>query len=236
MPSAPEVMGNPWEQRARLGWWRAVYENSKLFLSHPVRGFALTQPRGGLRGPFLFALVVLLVTGFVSELSESVYDIVFGPQSPGGLEDVIHLEVNDQPVFDVWWLPASVLGLAGFAGCVIAVVVGIPVFMLILPVVLLVWGGTLHLSLWLVRGLRSSAAGFQGTWATVCYATPAFVFGLVPVIGGVFVILGLGILQGIGFRQLHGTTSLRATVALVLPVLAVLILLAVYVLLSPEPG
>ncbi len=77
--------------------------------------------------------------------------------------------------------------------------------------------GLHHLCLKLVGGLRHSKAGYQGTWATICYATVGFLPGVVPVIGDWVTFLWLGLLQGIGFWRLHRTTRTRATLALFFP-------------------
>ena len=131
--------------------------------------------------------------------------------------DILDVEIQGERLSGIEWLPASLLGAASFAGCFFGLLVGIPVFAVMFPLVMLAWTGVLHMCLKLVGGLRDSEAGYQGTWAAVCYATVAFLPGVVPVIGDWIAFFWLGLLQGIGFWRLHRTTPIRATVALLLP-------------------
>lgn len=208
---------NPWEQRAEIGWRKALWLASKLFLVKPVEGYDGTQRRGGFRGPLLFALVVCFVAAFMAELFDALYQLAIDPEGSGNLGDILDLKVDGERVDGLRWLPGSLIGIAGIGGCIVGLVIGVPVFALMLPLVMLAWTGILHLCLRLVGGLRSSEAGYQGTWAAVCYATVALIPGVVPVIGDLLSFLWLGLLQGIGFWRLHRTTPIRATVALLLP-------------------
>jgi len=213
----PAGPSNPWQQRRELGWLKALYQTSKLFLLDPVQGFAVTRIRGGFRGPLLYALLISFVATFFAELFDAVFQIALDPEGSGNLGDLLDVEIQGERVKGIEWLPASLLGAASFAGCVVGLLVGIPVFSIMFPLVMLVWTGVLHLCLKLTGGLRNSATGYQGTWIAVCYATTAFIPGVIPVIGPWLSFFWLGLLQGIGFWRLHRTTPIRAAVALLLP-------------------
>ena len=212
-----EVDGNPWEHREALGWWRALAASIWLFLRHPIAAYEGTAARGGYRGPLLFAFLVCFVAGFVSELFDALYQLAVDPQGSGNLGDIFDVQIENERLRGIEWLPASLLGAASFAGCVIGLLVGIPVFAIVFPLFMLLWTGILHLCLKMVGGLRESAAGYQGTWAAVCYATVAFVPGGIPVVGEWITFFWLGLAQGIGFWRLHRTDRWRAALALLLP-------------------
>lgn len=165
----------------------------------------------------LFALFVSFVAALFAELIDALYQIALHPEGSGNLGDILDVSLEGETLGSFDWLPASLLGAASFAGCVFGLLFGIPVFAVMFPLVMLAWTGILHLCLKLVGGLRESEAGYQGTWAAICYATVGFLPGVLPVIGDWFAFLWLGLLQGIGFWRLHRTTPIRATVALLLP-------------------
>ena len=215
---------NPWERRVELGWFKAAWATTKLFLLDPIRAFDCTRLRGGFRGPLLVALVVTLVASFLGELVDAIARLPFGLEGAGNISDILDLKVNEERVPGAAWFPGAALGVAGFGGCVLGLVVGIPVFVLMFPLVILVWTGVLHLCLKLVGGLRRSESGYQGTWASICFATVGFVPGMLPVIGDWLAFLWLGVLQGIGFWRLHRTTPIRAAAALLMPIAFVCVL------------
>lgn len=215
--SAPQEKGNPWEQRYELGWRAALWRTCKLFLFSPKKGYESTLGRGGFRGPLLFALIVCFVASFVAELFDALYQLAIDPEGSGNLGDILDVSLEGETLGGIEWLPASLLGAVSFAGCVFGLLFGIPVFAVMFPLVMLVWTGILHLCLKLAGGLRDSEAGYQGTWAAVCYASVGFLPGVVPLIGDWVTFLWLGLLQGIGFWIVHRTTRTRAAVALMLP-------------------
>jgi hypothetical protein len=208
---------NPWERRAEVGWTRAFWRTCRVFLVRPVGGFGSTRLRGGFRGPLVFALIVSFVASFMAEFIDGLYQLAVSPAGSGNLGDILDVKLGGETLGGLEWLPESMLGAVSFAGCFFALLFGLPVFALMFPLVMLAWTGLLHLCLKLAGGLRDSQAGYQGTWAAVCYSTVAFLPGMVPVVGDWVAFLWLGLLQGIGFWKLHHTTPRRAVVALLLP-------------------
>lgn len=234
----PADRTNSWEQRAELGWPTALWRACKLFLVRPVHGYDITRARGGFRDPLLFALLVSFIAAFFAELFDGLYQLAINPDGSGNLGDILDVRLDGETLGGIEWLPASLLGAVSFAGCFFGLLLGIPVFAVLFPLVMLAWTGILHLCLKLVGGLRESEAGYQGTWAAVCFATVGFLPGVIPVIGDWISFLWLGLLQGIGFWRLHRTSPTRATVALLLPfsIPAVLWVLKVLGVFSIETG
>ncbi len=203
---------------------RAAWQTTCVILARPIESYRRTLPRGGYRGPLLFAFLVCLVGGFFSELFDALYQLAVDPGGSGSLSDILDVQLGGDTLGGIDWLPGSLLGAASFAGCVFGLLLGIPVFALLLPPFILAWAGILHLCLRIAGGLRESEGGFQGTWATICYATVAFIPGVLPVVGEWLAFFWLGLLQGIGFWILHRTTPQRAAVALLLPFTVPLVL------------
>lgn len=207
----------PWEVRSEQGWPRSLVRTVRVFLLSPRKGYASTAPRGGYRGPLLFALLVSLAAGLLSSLTESFYELSLAGEGEGGLGELFSVSVGAENVEGLEWLPASLLSLLSAGGCIVGLLVGIPILMIFLPIIVFIWSGILHLCLKLVGGLRGSEAGFQGTWAAVCYAFVGLFGGVVPVLGDWLVFVWLGALQAIGFWRLHGSSPARAIAALMLP-------------------
>jgi hypothetical protein len=233
-----DALSLPWERRSELGWSRAAWGTTRLLLFDPLAAFGRTRLHGGFRGPLLFALIITAVASTLGELVDGIARLSLGLEGSGNISDILDLRVNEEPVPGAAWFPGAALGVVGLGGCALGLLIGVPVFALLFPLVILVWTGTLHLCLKLVGGLRLSGSGYQGTWASICYATAAFVPGMVPLIGDWLAFLWLGVLQGIGFRSLHRASPVRAAAALLLPFAVVggLWLLKTFGLLPIELG
>ena len=208
---------NPWEERAKTGWVKAASTTTKRFLLDPIGAYDSTRERGGFRGPLMFALIVAAAASFLGELVDAIARIPLGLEGSGNMSDILDLKVNEVRVPGAAWFPAAALGVAGLGGCLLGLVVGIPVFVLVFPFVVLVCTGIMHACLKIVGGLRDSEAGYQGTWAAACYAAVAAVPGTLPMIGDWLALIWLGVLLGIGFWRLHHTTPFRAAMAVLLP-------------------
>lgn len=222
--AAPAACRNPWERRADLGWARAFGRAAGRWVVSPKRAFDATRRRGGFRDPFLFAFLVCLLATLGSELTDGLYRLGAGAEGSKGLGELFDLSIAGDRVDGLEWIPATLLSLLSAGGCALGLLIGVPVLLLVLPVILLLWSGLLHLCLGLVGGLRRSQAGFQGTWAAICYASVGFFGDLVPVVGEWISFWWLGLLQGIGFWRLHRTPPIRAAAALLLPFAVVALL------------
>jgi hypothetical protein len=186
----------------------------------------------------LFALIITAVASILGELVDGIARLPLGLEGSGNISDILDIRVDEEPVPGAAWFPGAALGVVGLGGCALGLLIGVPIFVLLFPLVVLAWTGGLHLCLKLVGGLRHSESGYQGTWASICYATVAFVPGMVPLIGDWLAFLWLGVLQGLGFWSLHRTSPIRAAAALLLPfaVVGVLWLLKTFGVLPIELG
>jgi hypothetical protein len=94
-----------------------------------------------------------------------------------------------------------------------AVVVGIPVYFLLVTTGLYIGAFLWHILL----SLMGAKGGFEGTLRVVAYSSGTQVWNVVPILGPVVSVLLKGVLYYQGFRHVHGLSKARAFVATVLP-------------------
>ena len=213
----------PWEGRRRRGlaaafiatWWR--------FVRAPVAAFAAVPRAGGPRRPGTFALLCGAVFGVVSELIDSATVALLHYGRDESVAQAFQLDIAGRSLD---WLPA--------AGCLVALLVGAPLFVLIYSLLVLAWTTIVHGLLRLAGGLAASEAGYQGTLRAVCYSQAAMVAAIVPWIGDPVAAIWSFCLQVPGLERMHGCSRGRAALAVGLPA-GLLILALVLLVLFGEP-
>lgn len=196
-------------------WW--------LLVRSPAAAWRLVPGERGPRPAWTFALLCGAIFGVVSEVvdSSTVALARFGGGQvwPSGL---FQLDVAGR---SLEWLGISFLSLAG---CLLAVVVAAPLFVLFYGLALLVWSAALHATLKLSGGLSGSTTGWRGTVRAVCYSQVAMAAAIVPWLGDPIAALWSFSLQVGGLARMHGCGRKRAAVAVWLPAA---LLIAAFVLL-----
>ena len=176
---------------------------------HPVVFFASIPRRGGLRNPFLFALICIIIGSVLDAVVELI-----GAESVS----VTYSWTQDLLVL----LGLSSRSLAGFvASIVISVVIGI--------IILVVLAGIYQLLVRIVVG--SENAGFEATFRVAAYSDVVLLVSRIPIFGpllGLFYSLDL---QFAGLREVHETTTGRA-ISMVLLFVVVTLLLAFGILVA----
>ena len=219
----------PWEGPRRRGiaaafigtWWR--------FVKVPIAAYAAAPPGGGIRRPLTFALLCGAIFSVISELVDSsMVALVRYGGAGSGLAEVFELDIAGRSLD---WLPISMLSVAG---CLVALVVGAPLYVLLYSLLVALWTTILHVLLRITGGLASSDAGYEGTLRAVGYSQVAMAAAIVPWIGDPIAILWSFGLQVPGLARMHGCTRARAALAVGLPA-AVLILGLLLVVLLAEP-
>lgn len=206
----------PWERTDRPSFVGALFESLWRIVRSPRAAFATIPTGGGAREPFLFALSVSVVAGLLGGLVETIAQLV-APPGVGPSIQPFGLSIGETSLD---WLAVP---FASLGGCLLGLVVGAPIFLILFPVLLTVWAALLHLCAWLCGALRASG-GFETSFRVVCYATPAFLAGAVPIAGDFLVLAWLGALQGIGLWRLHDAPAKRALAAVALPIATLLLL------------
>jgi hypothetical protein len=229
-PSSDRADRVPWEGARRRGaaaaliatWWRVARA--------PIAVWAAVPRSGGARRPWTFALLCGGIFGVISELIDSftVALIRYGG-GEAGLAELFQLDIAGRSLD---WLPISVLSVAG---CLFAVLIGAPLYLLVYSLLVLTWITILHVLLKITGGLRSSQTGYQGTLRAVCYSQVAVAAAIVPWIGDPTAMLWSFVLQVPGLVRMHGCSRGRAALVVGLPAaLLILALLIAILLTGPE--
>ncbi len=220
----------PWEGSREGGSANAFVATLWRFVSAPAAAYAAVPVRGGAWRPWSFALLCVVMFGVVRQLIDITTVALMrygGANVP--VAELFQLEVAGRSLD---WLPISVLSVAG---CLFALGVGAPLYVLFFCLLLIVWITIVHALLKISGGLASSEAGYEGTLRVVCYSQAAMVAAIVPWIGDEIAIVWSCFLQVIGLVRLHGCTRTRAFFTVGLPFAgAILALLLGIWLASPD--
>ena len=219
----------PWEGSRGRGIAAAYIASGWRIVRAPIAVWASVPSGGGVRRPWTFALFCGAVFGVISELIDSttVALIRYGGGDVG-LAELFQLDIAGRSLD---WLPISVLSAAG---CLFAVLIGAPLYVLVYSLLVLLWVTVVHSLLKITGSLASSEAGYQGTLRAVCYSQVAMAAAIVPWIGDPIAILWSFSLQVPGLVRMHGCSRRRAALAVGLPA-ALLILGLVLAILMAEP-
>jgi hypothetical protein len=157
---------------------------------HPVVFFAGIPRREGLRNPFLFALICIVI-GAVLNAVVGLIGVQSSVQSSEGLLGPLGLRSQS------------------FAGFVASIVILVVIGIIALPVV----AGIYQLLVRIVVGSENS--GYRATFRVVAYAAVVNLVSWIPIIGLLLSLYSL-YLQVVGFREVHETTTGRAILVFVL--------------------
>ncbi len=220
----------PWEGAREEGSPTAFIATLWRFISAPATAYAAVPVRGGAWRPVWFALICGAMFGVVSQLIDGATVALIryrGANVP--MEEMFHFDVAGRSLD---WLPISVLSVGG---CLFALGVAAPLYILFYGLLMMVWITIVHAVLKLSGGLASSEAGYEGTLRVVCYSQATMVAAIFPWIGDEIGIVWSCVLQVIGLMQLHGCRRTRAVFAVWLPfaVASIALLLMIW-LRSPD--
>jgi hypothetical protein len=114
--------------------------------------------------------------------------------------------------------------------------IGIPFIVLgsfiMIPIVLFVGSGILHLCLLLVRGANE---GYQATFRVVSYSSVPSLFNAIPIVGSIASLWSI-VLTVIGLREIHKTSTGKSVVAVLIPAVVVVALAVVAALAAFSAG
>ncbi|MEM9290494.1 MAG: YIP1 family protein [Acidobacteriota bacterium] len=187
-PTRPPI---PWEQRDQLGFFPALIETVKLFVTSPREAYERTPAStGDYVGPILYAVILAVIGGIFGFVYSTVLNTAMTLPFGGDANSAL----------------AS--GAGGFLGLILT-----PIFAVI---GLFIGAGLLHLALQVVGGLGESEAGFEGSVRTVAFASTAQLAQIVPIIGGIGAAIWALVFYVFGLAILHRTTEQKAILAVVL--------------------
>jgi len=186
-----ERIGPPWERRAELGFFRAVWQTIFGVLIQPGTTFTTMKRQGGLGAPLGYFILV----AWASILVFLVYGglvLILDPTPPAG-------ETQPPSAGEV------ILNLA-------VVAISAPLFIAFLS---FVGSGILHLSLLLCQGARQP---FETTYRTYCYVVGSVAaLLLVPGCGFLAAPVWAIVSMSIGLARTHEVPTGRAVLAVLLP-------------------
>ena len=199
-PSGPidqePAPGNPWEQRATLGFGGALIGAVRLFVTNPARAFEQTRRSGDYFSPLLFAILVGWVGTLLGHIGQFALQVSVLNALPPEFRDQMALYAMSSPA-----MLANNLVLTPFY----------------LAVVLFIGSAIHHFSLMIVGALNESESGFEGTVRVNGYALVSQLAHIIPFVGVLITVVWFVALQVIGATRLHRTTSGRALVAALIP-------------------
>jgi hypothetical protein len=147
-PGGAAVPPLPWEDRERRGFFPALFETVKLFVTSPTEAFARAKESGDYLSPILFSVLI----GWVATAIGQLYGLLF----QGAWLSMLPPEMRDQLG------PMMATGGASF----ILTLILAPVLLLIW---FFIWSGIVHLFLMMLGGHKQSSSGFEGTFRAVSY-------------------------------------------------------------------
>ena len=197
--------GPAWEQRQTLGILKALVQTWKEVLLNPATTFSQMKTTGGFTSPLLFNAVMVIIWAVFM----LIYHFVFA----GSFAAIAGSSQTDSST-------AAALGVGTSAVSVIAI------FTVAIPLIIawnFVIAGITHLCLSLFKGTSKS---YEATYRVITYSYSAWIFSILPCIGGILAYVWALFCTIVGLSKVHGTEGWRAAVGVLLPVFVCLFLTA----------
>jgi len=197
--------GPAWEQRQTLGILKALVQTWKEVLLNPATTFSRMKTIGGFTSPLLFNAVMVVIWAVFM----LIYHFVFA----GSFAAFAGSSQTDSS-------SGAALGIGTSAVSVIAI------FTVAIPLIIawnFVIAGITHLCLSLFKGTSKS---YEATYRVITYSYSAWIFSILPCIGGILAYVWALFCTIVGLSKVHGTEGWRAAVGVLLPVFVCLFLTA----------
>lgn len=197
-PPPPRTDTLPWENRGTLGAPEAFLETVKAFATNPRDAWSRTRESGDFGMPLFYAVIV----GWIGAAANAIWGSIF-------LRGAIpFLPPQLASRFPFGHMP---LGGTFLAVRLIVAPIGIVIG-------LFIGSAILHLCYLIVGALRSSTAGFEGTFRVCAYSSVANLAQIIPFVGGLIALIGWIVLAVFGGAKIHKTTEGKALVAILIPI------------------
>ncbi|MBW1901450.1 MAG: YIP1 family protein [Deltaproteobacteria bacterium] len=188
--------GAPWEHRAELGLWQAIYQTVKEVLFSPDKLFSTLHYNGGIGEPLAFGLL----TGSIGAMFSVFWQFLM---LSGGL-----LFIGD-----------AITGQFTVGLIFLVLIVFVPIAVII---GMFASSAICHLFLFLLKGANN---GFEATFSVISYSQSAQLWGFIPFVGGWVSFIWQLIVLIVGLREIHETSYLKVIFAFLIPV-AIIVFLA----------
>jgi len=186
-----------WENRAEIGFVKALLSTWKNVLFNPKKFFSDMPVKAGIRSPLLFALiwgsVAIIISAFINLVmvlsGASLQNVPPGAQVP----------------------PKAMMAGSYAVLMVISpllVAAGVFVISAIYHLMVLIFGGK---------------EGFRATFRVLAYTNALSIFNIIPLVGPIFVTIYSVILFVIGFKRAQKLNTVKAVVVALLPMIILFI-------------
>lgn len=182
-----------WEDRARVGFFDALFRSWKDSIVDGKNFFKRLQPTGYLGSALLYALIILIIGSLSQYLWNVGWNAMFG--------SLPFRNIAGQEAFGKFFT-------TGFA------LIGIILLPAIIVAYLFIHAGITHLLLLVIGGANK---GIETTLKAICYAQSPMIFQIVPFCGGLVASVWAIVLEIIGLREVHKTTTGKAAFAILFP-------------------
>jgi hypothetical protein len=199
-PIAEELKYVPWEDRQKLGFFKALWETWKESVFYPNRFFSRAPFSGGLASPLLYAVIV----AWVSYAINQVTGLLLSSFTIGFLANMIH----DEQLLES-------LGL--FGGLGLLQVFGILVLMPFMIIAALFIGSGIYHLILMIFGWNKR--NFEATFRGIAYGAGPLIFMIVPACGSLIGYIWVLVLTIIGLKHLQKTTGGQASFVVLLPLI-----------------
>jgi hypothetical protein len=214
---SPVVFDQPenepaWENRSQLGFAKALFATWKSVLFSPGPTFERMKSSGGYSSPLQFQFIMMLI----SVAFALVYYLI--QMAAIGSMAATSSSFKETPSLQ------SIFGGSGVLAIVIAllaIVLGLG-----LSVGLqFVSAGITHVCLSLFKG---TSKPYEATYRTLCYASSAYIFSVIPCVGSSIAGIWALIVVIIGLGKVHRTEGWRSACAVLLPAVVCIGLVIVF--------
>jgi hypothetical protein len=193
----------PWEDKANLGFFGALFETWKQSCFEPGKFFEKMPPKGGIGNPLIYGLIM----GFIGFVFQMTYSQIF------------------YNLFDFTkWMPSMYHGydseILDFSRRFQSYysILSIFAFPFVVTAGFFIWSGIIHLELTIFGWKKHE---YESSFRIVTYSEgPAF-FRLVPFIGDIVAPIWQLVLVMIGISKVHKISGGKAALVVLLPALLV---------------
>jgi hypothetical protein len=187
-----------WEDRAKVGFFKALWGTWKESVFYPSQFFAKAPPKGGFWNPLSYAIIVAWMGYAINQM----VGLIFSSMTLGFLANFI----ENEELFDQ-------IGLYGGYGFI-----QIVLFLMILPFATAAFAfivsGIYHILLILFGGNKND---YEATFRAVTYGAGPLMFLIIPACGSPIAYIWVLVLTIIGIRHLQRTSTGQAALAVLLP-------------------
>lgn len=188
-----------WEDKARLGFFGALFETWKESLFNPVQFFRRMPVSGGIGNPLIYGIILGMIGVIFSMMYQQFWGHFFDPSRfypfMGRDFDWQMYDLTHQ-IESIWML------------------IGLIISPIIITVAFFIASGIFHLILLLFGWNKEN---FEATFRVIAYSEGAYFFEIIPFIGSIVSLVWAVVLYIIGLKEVHRLTVGQAILVVFLP-------------------